>query len=74
MKIKNQKYLIAMKKLKLMMIQSKIIYHIKKRKISLNSIPKNKNSSTNILYDSFVDDTKSKSSCVETKKKEERKK
>lgn len=49
------------------------IPHKKKRKISLNSIPKNKNSSTNILYDSFVDDTKSKSSCVETKKKKKEK-
>ena len=40
----------------------------KKRKISLNSIPKNKSSSTNNLYDSIGDDSKSKISCVKAKK------
>ena len=40
----------------------------KKRKISLNSIPKNKSSSTNNLYDSIADDSKSKSSCLKAKK------
>ena len=49
------------------------IRHKKKRKISLNNIPKNKSSSTNILYDSFADDSKSKSSCVETNKKKKEK-
>ncbi len=43
------------------------IPHKKKRKTSLNNIPKHK-SSTNLLSDSLADDTKSKSSCVETKK------
>lgn len=49
------------------------IPHKKKRKISLNNIPKNKSSSTNILYDSFADDSKSKSSFVETNKKKKEK-
>ena len=49
------------------------IPHKKKRKTSLNNIPKHK-SSTNLLSDSFADDTKSKSSCVETKKKKKRNK
>lgn len=49
-------------------IKSNIPYK-KKRKISLNNIPKNKSSSTNYLCDSFGDDTKSKNSSVITKKK-----
>ena len=45
----------------------------KKKKISLNNIPKIKCSSTNYLYDSFANDSKSKSSCVEAQKKKKEK-
>ena len=45
----------------------------KKSKISLNNIPKNKSSSTNYLYDSFADYSKSKSSCAEAIKKKKEK-
>jgi len=45
----------------------------KKRRISLNNIPKNKSSSTNCLYDSTANDSKSKSSGPEVKKKKKEK-